>query len=82
MVFFVMLAYYQYEGRGDPAFLWVAFLIYLVALITEVTRDHVPFASYLFFRYPNPRDGSGAVRTCEPMIAEAKSLKKPLNAIE
>ena len=20
-------------------------------------RDHVPFASYLFFRYPNPQDG-------------------------
>jgi glucarate dehydratase len=30
----------------------------------------------LFFRYPNPRDGSGEVRTCEQMIAEAKSLKK------
>src|SRR4029079_7976701 len=39
-------------------------------------RDHVPFASYLFFRYPNPRDGSGEVRTCEQMIAEAKPLKK------
>lgn len=38
-------------------------------------RDHVPFASYLFFRYPNPRDGSGEVRTCDQMIAEAKSLK-------
>ena len=35
MVFFVMLAYYQYEGRGDPTFLWVAFIVYLVALITD-----------------------------------------------
>ena len=35
MVFFCMLAYYQYEGRGDPSFLWVAFIVYLVALITD-----------------------------------------------
>src|SRR3954447_10929715 len=35
LVFFCMLAYYQYEGRGDPWFLNIAFLIYLVALITD-----------------------------------------------
>jgi CDP-diacylglycerol--glycerol-3-phosphate 3-phosphatidyltransferase len=35
LVFFVMLAYYQYEGRGDPWFLNVAFFIYLVALFTD-----------------------------------------------
>ena len=35
LVFFVMLAYYQYEGRGDPWFLNVAFMIYLVALFTD-----------------------------------------------
>src|SRR5258707_12699268 len=35
MVFFCMLAYYQYEGRGDPSLLWVAFIVYLVALITD-----------------------------------------------
>jgi CDP-diacylglycerol--glycerol-3-phosphate 3-phosphatidyltransferase len=35
MVFFCMLAYYQYEGRGDPSFLWIAFIVYLVALITD-----------------------------------------------
>jgi CDP-diacylglycerol--glycerol-3-phosphate 3-phosphatidyltransferase len=35
LVFFCMLAYFQYEGRGDPTFLWVAFIIYLVALITD-----------------------------------------------
>src|SRR5512144_784449 len=38
-------------------------------------RDRVPFASYLFFRYPNPRDGSGEVRTVEQLVAEAKALK-------
>lgn len=38
-------------------------------------RDRVPFASYLFFRYPNPRDGSGEVRTVEQLVAEAKELK-------
>lgn len=26
-------------------------------------RDEVPFASYLFFRYPNPQTGRGEVRT-------------------
>lgn len=35
LVFFSMLAYYQYEGRGDPWFLNTAFFIYLVALITD-----------------------------------------------
>jgi len=34
-VFFAMLSYYQYEGRGDPTFLNIAFLIYLVALVTD-----------------------------------------------
>lgn len=35
LVFFVMLSYYQYEGRGDRTFLHVAFAIYLVALFTD-----------------------------------------------
>jgi CDP-diacylglycerol--glycerol-3-phosphate 3-phosphatidyltransferase len=34
-VFFAMLSWYQYEGRGDPTFLNVAFVIYLVALLTD-----------------------------------------------
>jgi CDP-diacylglycerol---glycerol-3-phosphate 3-phosphatidyltransferase len=34
-VFFAMLAWYQYEGRGDPSFLNIAFLIYVIALITD-----------------------------------------------
>ncbi len=35
VAFFVMLAFYQYEGRGDPTFLNIAFLVYLIALITD-----------------------------------------------
>ncbi len=38
-------------------------------------QDEVPFASYLFFRYPNPKDGSGEVRTSEQLVAHAKELK-------
>ena len=39
-------------------------------------RDRVPFASYLFFRYPNPRTGEGQVRTVEQLVQSAKTLKK------
>ena len=38
-------------------------------------RDRIPFASYLFFRYPNPRDGSGEVRTVEQLVTHALDLK-------
>jgi len=38
-------------------------------------RDRVPFASYLFFRYANPRDGKGEVRTIEQLVESAQSLK-------
>lgn len=38
-------------------------------------RDRVPFASYLFFRYPNA-DGSGEVRTVEQVVAEARALRE------
>lgn len=34
-VFFVMLSWYQYEGRGDPWLLNSAFLVYAVALATD-----------------------------------------------
>jgi glucarate dehydratase len=37
-------------------------------------RDHVPFASYLFFRYANG-NGTSEVRTCDQLVAEAKALK-------
>jgi glucarate dehydratase len=38
-------------------------------------QDRVPFASYLFFRYPNA-DRSGEVRTPEQLVAHAKELKR------
>jgi glucarate dehydratase len=38
-------------------------------------RDRVPFASYLFFRYPNPGDGTGEVRTAEQLVELARELK-------
>ncbi len=38
-------------------------------------RDRVPFASYLFFRYPNRDDGGGEVRTVEQLVAQARELK-------
>ena len=39
-------------------------------------QDRVPFASYLFFRYPNPKDGSGEVRMAEQLVAQARELKE------
>ena len=39
-------------------------------------RDRVPFASYLFFRYPNPQDGKGEVRTVEQLVESARALKR------
>src|ERR1044072_7946992 len=39
-------------------------------------REHVPFASYLFFRYPHSRDGKGEVRTVEQLVDHARELKK------
>ncbi|HVT87959.1 MAG TPA: CDP-alcohol phosphatidyltransferase family protein [Tepidisphaeraceae bacterium] len=35
IIFFGMLSWYQYEGRGDPTFLNIAFLVYAVALVTD-----------------------------------------------
>ena len=37
-------------------------------------RDRVPFASYLFFRYPND-DGAGEVRTVDQLVSHARELK-------
>jgi glucarate dehydratase len=39
-------------------------------------RERVPFASYLFFRYPSPKDGKGEVRSADQLVAEARSLKQ------
>src|SRR5450432_904141 len=41
VVFFAMLSWYQYEGRGDPMFLNIAFMIYVVALITDFLDGHL-----------------------------------------
>src|SRR5690606_28658149 len=38
-------------------------------------RERVPFASYLFFRYAHPFDGTGEVRSPEQLVEEALSLK-------
>ena len=38
-------------------------------------RDLVPFASYLFFRYPNG-NGTGEVRSPEQLVVEARALKE------
>jgi glucarate dehydratase len=38
-------------------------------------QDRVPFASYLFFRYPHPHTGVGEVRTAEQLVAHARELK-------
>ena len=39
-------------------------------------RDRVPFASYCFFRYPNPRTGEGEVRTIDQVVENARELKR------
>ena len=39
-------------------------------------RDRVPFASYLFFRYPNSQSEKGEVRTIEQLVDSARSLKQ------
>ncbi len=39
-------------------------------------QDKVPFASYLFFRYPNLDTREGEVRTVEQLVNHAKDLKE------
>jgi len=39
-------------------------------------RDRVPFASYLFFRYPDAQTKNGEVRTVEQLVESAQALKK------
>jgi glucarate dehydratase len=45
------------------------------ALLGGKVREEVEFASYLFFRYANPKTGHGEVRTAEQLAANAKALK-------
>jgi glucarate dehydratase len=39
-------------------------------------RDRVPFATYSFFCYPNPRTGFGEVRTIDQVIHNIRTLKQ------
>ena len=45
------------------------------AILGGKLQDRVPFASYLFFRYPSG-SGKGEVRTIDQMVAHAKELKQ------
>jgi glucarate dehydratase len=39
-------------------------------------RDRVPFATYCFFRYANPRTGVGEVRTPDQLVEFTRALKQ------
>jgi glucarate dehydratase len=39
-------------------------------------RDSVRFASYLFFRYPNPKTKAGEVRTIDQLVSHSRELKQ------
>ncbi|MCA1840314.1 MAG: enolase C-terminal domain-like protein [Actinomycetota bacterium] len=43
-------------------------------LLGGALRESVPFASYLFFRYPNEQTGVGGEETPEEMVTHAKEL--------
>lgn len=58
-VFFVILSRYQYEKRGDPLLLNIAFFVYLIALITDF------FDGYLARRW---RVGSMFGRITDPFV--------------
>ncbi len=45
------------------------------ALLGGKLRDRVPFASYLFFRFPIDDAGTHEVRTPEQLVAHARALK-------
>lgn len=46
------------------------------ALIGGAVRERVPFASYLFFRYPNPETGATEIRTPEQVVAYAQRMRR------
>jgi glucarate dehydratase len=46
------------------------------AILGGKLRDRVPFASYCFFRYPNPRSGEGEVRKIGQLVTHALELKR------
>ncbi len=39
-------------------------------------RDRVTFASYCFYRYPNPKTGEGEVRTIDQVVENTRALKQ------
>ena len=39
--FFVLLSFYQYEGRGDPYLLTSAFIIFLMAIVSDYLDGHL-----------------------------------------
>lgn len=43
-------------------------------LLGGALRDRVPFASYLFYRYPNSQTGAGGEETPAQMVAHARDL--------
>jgi glucarate dehydratase len=43
-------------------------------LLGGALRDEIPFASYLFFRYPNEETGRGGEETAEQMVQHAREL--------
>lgn len=45
-------------------------------LLGGKVRDRVPFASYLFFRYPNERTGQGEIYTPDQLVAHCRELKR------
>ena len=45
------------------------------AILGGKLRDRVPFASYCFFRYADPKTGRGEIRTIEQVVANARALK-------
>ncbi len=45
------------------------------AILGGKLRDRVPFASYLFFRFPHPTSNAGEVRTIDQLLVHARDLK-------
>lgn len=45
-------------------------------LLGGALRDEVPFASYLFYRYPDPKTGAGGEESASQMVSLAKTLKR------
>ena len=44
-------------------------------LLGGAVREEIPFASYLFYRYPDPQTGRGGEETPVQMVATARKLK-------